>query len=148
MTFVVALMALMSAITPSTAEASVRSKAPQIAKHYSPGVMEHVPHTKARAKYHLPPAKHLASVPYCSRIGQWVDASVNGHRAWFLVVDCSDPTVKRRWNPITHRYTYESDQQRHIRTGLVIEVSYADAKAFGFVKQGHAPAHIYGYRRQ
>src|SRR4051812_12756144 len=72
-----------------------------IAKHYSPGLMERV--AKNRGMISEP---RMAAVPDCWRIGQHVVAEVNGHRATYLIVDCSAP----------------KDRPRHIRTGLIIEV--------------------------
>jgi hypothetical protein len=69
-----------------------------------------------------------ASRPSCSTIGEVFWASINGSRPMLLQqTDCSAPR----------------DRARHVRQGLVVEVSFEVARKYGFVKQGRAKAVVW-----
>jgi hypothetical protein len=98
-----------------------------IAKHYSPGIVERVYHTRIAQGLTSPGWKGaLASSWNCSEIGSHEWASVNGRPfTEYLVVDCSRPG---------------EDRARHIKEGLVIEVDYSSALKAGIVNDGRGPA--------
>jgi hypothetical protein len=99
-----------------------------IAKYYSPGMMRTVANNrgmKLRSDVH-----GYAAVQLCSMIGRVITASINGHKVErYQVLDCSAP----------------EDVGRHRAQGLIIEVDYASAKRNGFLRQGKAPAKVWGY---
>lgn len=97
-----------------------------IAKYYSLGLFSRVAANRRMALRQ--DVDGYAAVPDCSRIGQVVRASINGHAVErYHVLDCSAPR----------------DLPRHRRDGLVIEVDYASALRNGFVGLGRAPAVVY-----
>ena len=120
-------LALFIASTTATAPYSGNDSIAQgIAKHYTPNLMQRVLRVRQRQgliPYGVTGYDGLASRPDCGTIGRYFWASLRNPRTgeWsrprrMLQVDCSHPR----------------DRQRHIRSGLVVEVDYWTARATGW----------------
>lgn len=139
--FAVAL-ALAPHLSPRTAQATPTAKHPKGVSHaklYRPGLMESV-----AAKRGIARSTYIFSTPYCSQVGGWLTARINGIVVSGPVADCSDPTVEYQ----KYCDCYESDKQRHIREKLVVEVNWNGAVKLGFSKHGHARATIISFTKR
>jgi hypothetical protein len=108
-------------VVPGMPQCCIQPLQVGIGKYYSPGVMERVARHRG-----LPVRAHMASVPDCTRLGESVQAEVNGHLATYEVVDCSAP----------------QDRARHLAEGLVLEVDYNSARAYFPPGEGRADVQI------
>ena len=131
-TLALALACLLAPLTASGAPLEAgKGRGPHV-KYYRSGTFARVAQVRRNQGYSIPRLGEyhymaLTGIGSCAHIGEWRSVSIRGG-PWErkIVVDCSHPR----------------DAARHQRQGLVAEVPYGVAKAYGFVRQGSAAARV------